>query len=143
MACSDRPCHHPAGLDSAFGRRRSPGSQARSLQARRRLYLIGSGSHCAAARLSAPRNAPAEHDAFDRLAVGARVGAHAGTASVKVPAPAQAGARGMLAAVPVITAAGGLVAVDVGNSWQGSGWPDLSAPRVSITPPRSGPWRRN
>ena len=45
MACSDRPCHHPAGLDCALGWRRHRAYQARSLHPGRRLYLIGSRGH--------------------------------------------------------------------------------------------------
>jgi hypothetical protein len=45
MACSDRPCHHPAGLDCALGWRRHRAYQARPLHPGRRLYLIGSRGH--------------------------------------------------------------------------------------------------
>src|SRR5216683_4967686 len=45
MACSDHPCHHPAGLDCALGWRRHRAYQARSLHPGRRLYLIGSRGH--------------------------------------------------------------------------------------------------
>ena len=42
MACSDRPWHHPAGLDCALGWWRRRAYQARSLHPGSRLYLIGS-----------------------------------------------------------------------------------------------------